>query len=65
MKTREQYERDFETRVEARIAFAHRRKELISNWFEAADKTGPWALSTAKSLQLCNDAELELMGGTN
>lgn len=57
-------ERGHDLRVAARMAFADRRKRLISDWLVADGVSfASWRAQIASDLQLVNDAEISMMGG--
>lgn len=55
--------REFNVRVEARLAFASRRRWLLEAWIEAAWLPGVRA-EFAASMRSCNDAEIAMLGGS-
>lgn len=53
-----------DVRVQARLAFADRRKRLIADWLIADGVSfESWRTQIASDLQLVNDAEISMMGG--
>lgn len=66
-KTEAEIIREFDQKVEARIAFSHRRAELVEAWQASRGSTIAGARERetewAKRIQLCNDAEIAILGG--